>query len=107
MQESIRCDGVHIGQGAQMRHAFLDHGTAVPPGARIASIKNIFSRLLEADAAGAEASKTAKETPDTSRRWPEQIHAHMQVKLARQGMPPDRETLEDVCIAVAGPHPRP
>jgi hypothetical protein len=31
----------------------------------------------------------------------EQIHARMQVKLARQGMPPDRETLEDVCMAVA------
>jgi hypothetical protein len=31
----------------------------------------------------------------------EQMHAHMQVKLARQGMPSDRETLEDVCIAVA------
>jgi hypothetical protein len=31
----------------------------------------------------------------------EQIHARMQVKLARQGMPPDRETLEDVCMAIA------
>lgn len=31
----------------------------------------------------------------------EQLHARMQVKLARQGMPPDRETLEDVCMAVA------
>jgi hypothetical protein len=31
----------------------------------------------------------------------EQMHARMQVKLARQGMPPDRETLEDVCMAVA------
>jgi hypothetical protein len=31
----------------------------------------------------------------------EQIHARMQVKLARQGMSPDRETLEDVCMAVA------
>lgn len=31
----------------------------------------------------------------------EQIHARMQVKLARQGMPPDRETLKDVCMAVA------
>jgi hypothetical protein len=31
----------------------------------------------------------------------EQIHARMQVKLARQGMPSDRETLEDVCMAVA------
>jgi len=31
----------------------------------------------------------------------EQMHARMQVKLARQGMPPDRATLEDVCMAVA------
>jgi hypothetical protein len=31
----------------------------------------------------------------------EQMHACMQVKLARQGMPPDRETLEDVCMAIA------
>ena len=31
----------------------------------------------------------------------EQMHARMQVKLARQGMPSDRETLEDVCMAVA------
>jgi hypothetical protein len=31
----------------------------------------------------------------------EQIHARMQVKLARQGMSPDRETLEDVCMAIA------
>jgi len=31
----------------------------------------------------------------------EQMHARMQVKLARQGMPPDRETLEDVCMAIA------
>lgn len=31
----------------------------------------------------------------------EQMHARMQVKLARQGLPADRETLEDVCMAVA------
>jgi len=31
----------------------------------------------------------------------EQMHARLQVKLARQGMPPDRETLEDVCMAIA------
>jgi hypothetical protein len=31
----------------------------------------------------------------------EQIHARMQVKLVRQGMSPDRETLEDVCMAIA------
>jgi hypothetical protein len=31
----------------------------------------------------------------------EQIHARMQVKLARQGMSPDRETLGDVCMAIA------
>jgi hypothetical protein len=31
----------------------------------------------------------------------EQMHAHMQVKLIRQGMPADRETLEDVCMAIA------
>ena len=31
----------------------------------------------------------------------EQMHAHMQVKLVRQGMPADRETLKDVCMAIA------
>jgi hypothetical protein len=31
----------------------------------------------------------------------EQLHARMQVKLARAGMAPDREILEDVCMAVA------
>jgi hypothetical protein len=31
----------------------------------------------------------------------EQIHARMQVKLARQGMSPDRETLENVCMTIA------
>jgi hypothetical protein len=31
----------------------------------------------------------------------EQMHAHMQVKLVRQGMPADREMLEDVCMAIA------
>jgi hypothetical protein len=31
----------------------------------------------------------------------EQMHARMQVKLARQGMPCDRETLEEVCMAIA------
>lgn len=30
-----------------------------------------------------------------------QMHARLQVKLARQGIPPDRETLEDVCLAIA------
>jgi hypothetical protein len=29
------------------------------------------------------------------------IHASIQVKLARQGMPTDRETLEEVCTAIA------
>lgn len=29
------------------------------------------------------------------------IHAGIQVKLARQGMPTDRETLEEVCTAIA------
>ncbi len=31
----------------------------------------------------------------------EQMHGRMQVKLARQGMPADRETLKDVCMAIA------
>ena len=31
----------------------------------------------------------------------ERIHASIQVKLARQGMPTDRETLEEVCTAIA------
>ena len=31
----------------------------------------------------------------------ERIHAGMQVKLAQQGMPTDRETLEEVCTAIA------
>jgi hypothetical protein len=31
----------------------------------------------------------------------EQIHASIQVKLAQQGMPTDRETLEEVCTAIA------
>jgi hypothetical protein len=31
----------------------------------------------------------------------EWIHASIQVKLAEQGMPTDRETLEEVCTAVA------
>lgn len=31
----------------------------------------------------------------------EQIHARMQVKIARQGISPDRKTLEDVCMTVA------
>jgi hypothetical protein len=31
----------------------------------------------------------------------ERIHASMQVKLAQQGMPTDRETLEEVCTAIA------
>jgi stage V sporulation protein SpoVS len=29
------------------------------------------------------------------------IHANIQVKLAQQGMPTDRETLEEVCTAIA------
>jgi hypothetical protein len=37
----------------------------------------------------------------------EQMHACMQVKLARQGMPPDRETLEDVCMGHRVPRPGP
>ena len=31
----------------------------------------------------------------------ERIHASIQVKLAQQGMPTDRETLEEVCMAIA------
>lgn len=31
----------------------------------------------------------------------EQIHANIQMKLARQGMPTDRETLAEVCTAIA------
>jgi hypothetical protein len=31
----------------------------------------------------------------------EQLHARLQVKLARQGMPPNREMLEEVCMAIA------
>ena len=31
----------------------------------------------------------------------ERIHASIQVKLAHQGMPTDRETLEEVCTAIA------
>jgi hypothetical protein len=31
----------------------------------------------------------------------ERIHASIQVKLAQQGMPTDRETLEEVCTAIA------
>jgi hypothetical protein len=31
----------------------------------------------------------------------EHIHARIQVKLARLGMPTDRETLEEVCVAIA------
>jgi len=31
----------------------------------------------------------------------EQIHARMQVKLARQGISPDRKSLEDVCMTIA------
>jgi hypothetical protein len=31
----------------------------------------------------------------------EHIHARIQVKLARLGMPSDRETLEEVCVAIA------
>jgi hypothetical protein len=31
----------------------------------------------------------------------EHIHASIQVKLAQQGMPTDRETLEEVCTAIA------
>ena len=31
----------------------------------------------------------------------ERIHASIQVKLAQQGMPVDRETLEEVCTAIA------
>jgi hypothetical protein len=31
----------------------------------------------------------------------EQIHASIQVKLAQQGMPTGRETLEEVCTAIA------
>jgi hypothetical protein len=30
----------------------------------------------------------------------EQMHARMQVKLVRQGMSPDRETLEDICMTI-------
>lgn len=31
----------------------------------------------------------------------EELHTRIQVKLAQQGMPPDRETLVEVCTAVA------
>jgi len=31
----------------------------------------------------------------------EQIHASIQIKLAQQGMPTDRETLAEVCTAMA------
>jgi hypothetical protein len=31
----------------------------------------------------------------------ERIHAGIQIKLAQQGMPTDRETLEEVCTAIA------
>src|SRR5919201_831696 len=31
----------------------------------------------------------------------EQIHANIQIKLAQQGMPTDRETLAEVCTAMA------
>lgn len=31
----------------------------------------------------------------------EALHTRIQVKLARQGMPPDRETLAEVCTAIA------
>jgi hypothetical protein len=31
----------------------------------------------------------------------EELHTRIQVKLAQQGMPPDRETLAEVCTAVA------
>lgn len=31
----------------------------------------------------------------------DQIHARIQIKLARLGMPTDRETLGDVCVAIA------
>jgi hypothetical protein len=31
----------------------------------------------------------------------DRLHASIQVKLALQGMPTDRETLEEVCIAIA------
>jgi hypothetical protein len=31
----------------------------------------------------------------------DRIHASIQVKLAQQGMPTDRETLEEVCTAIA------
>jgi hypothetical protein len=31
----------------------------------------------------------------------EQIHANIQIKLAQQGMPTDRETLAEVCTAIA------
>jgi hypothetical protein len=31
----------------------------------------------------------------------ERIHASIQVKLAQEGMPTDRETLEEVCTAIA------
>jgi hypothetical protein len=31
----------------------------------------------------------------------EHLHASIQVKLAQQGMPTDRETLEEVCTAIA------
>ena len=31
----------------------------------------------------------------------ERLHASIQVKLAQQGMPTDRETLEEVCTAIA------
>jgi hypothetical protein len=31
----------------------------------------------------------------------EELHTRIQVKLAQQGMPPDRETLAEVCTAIA------
>jgi hypothetical protein len=33
--------------------------------------------------------------------WLDRLHARIQVKLAQQGMPTDRDTLADVCMAIA------
>jgi ADP-glucose pyrophosphorylase len=64
VQESIRFDGVHIGRGAWMRRAILDHGTAVPPGTRISFKYNHFQQPSKGERRRSGGIMTAKETPD-------------------------------------------